>query len=176
MENYWQRSDCFRLQCRRPWFDSWVRKIHCKRDRLPTPVFLGFPCGSAGKKSVCNVGDLGSIPGLGRSPAGGHGNPLHYACLGTLMDRGAWRAAVHGVAESQRLLSDWAQHSVLMSGGHRKITAEEEMWGKRSSERCLWAGFEDGGRGHGPPGKGKEADTPLNLLEETQPLHLGLAP
>ena len=54
------------LQCRRPWFDSWVRKIHWRRDRLPTPVFLGFPCGSAGKESTHNAGDLGSIPGLGR--------------------------------------------------------------------------------------------------------------
>ena len=44
--------------------------------RLPIPAFLGFPCGSAGKESACNVGDLGSIPGLGRSPGGGHGNPL----------------------------------------------------------------------------------------------------
>ena len=48
---------------------------------LPTPVFLGFPGGSAGKESSCNVGDLGSIPGLGRFPGGGHGNPLQYSCL-----------------------------------------------------------------------------------------------
>ena len=46
-------------QCRRPQFDSWVGKILWRRDRLPTPVFLGFPCGSAGRESVCNVGDLG---------------------------------------------------------------------------------------------------------------------
>ena len=44
-------------------FDSWVRMIRRRRDRLPTPVFLGFPYGSAGKESACNVGDLGSIPG-----------------------------------------------------------------------------------------------------------------
>ena len=50
------------------WFDSWVGKIPWRRDRLPTPVFLGFPCGSTGKESTCNVGDLGSIPGLRRSP------------------------------------------------------------------------------------------------------------
>ena len=56
------------LQCRRTWFDSWVRKIHWRKDRLPTPVLLGFPCGSAGKESACNEGDLGSIPGLGRFP------------------------------------------------------------------------------------------------------------
>ena len=47
-----------------------------RRDRLPTPVFLGFPGGSDGKKSTCNAGVLGLIPGLGRSPGGGHGNPL----------------------------------------------------------------------------------------------------
>ena len=51
-------------------------------DRLPTPVFLGFPCGSAGKESTCNAGDLGSIPGLGRSPGEGKGYPLQYSGLG----------------------------------------------------------------------------------------------
>ena len=45
------------------WFDSWVRHIRWRRDRLPTSVFLDFPGGSAGKESACNVGDLGSIPG-----------------------------------------------------------------------------------------------------------------
>ena len=61
------------LQYRRLQFDSWVGKIPWRRDRLPTPVFLGFPDGSAGKESACNVGDLGSIPGLGRSPGEGNG-------------------------------------------------------------------------------------------------------
>ena len=51
-----------------PWFNSWVGKIPWRRDSLPTPVFLGFSCGSAGKESTCNAGDLGSIPGSGRSP------------------------------------------------------------------------------------------------------------
>ena len=55
------------------------RKIPWRRDRLPTPVFLGFPHGSAGKESACSAGDLGSIPGLGRSPERGHGNPLQYS-------------------------------------------------------------------------------------------------
>jgi len=54
-------------------FDSWVRKICWRRDRLPTPVFLGFPCGSAGKESTCNARDLGIIPRLGRSPGEGKG-------------------------------------------------------------------------------------------------------
>ena len=50
-------------------------------DRLPTPVFMGFPGGSDGKESTHNAGDLGLIPGLGRSPGGGHGNPFQYSCL-----------------------------------------------------------------------------------------------
>ena len=48
-------------------------------DRLPTPIFLGFPCGSAGEESACNAGDLGSIPGLGRSPGEVKGYPLQYS-------------------------------------------------------------------------------------------------
>ena len=69
------------LQCRRIRFDSWVRKIPWRRDRLPTAVFWGFPEGSDGKESTCNVGDLDSVPGLGRSPGGRHGNPFQYSCL-----------------------------------------------------------------------------------------------
>ena len=53
-------------------------------------IVMGFPCGSAGKESACNAGDLGSIPGLGRSPGEGHSNPLQYSCLENPMDRGAW--------------------------------------------------------------------------------------
>ena len=48
-----------------------------------------------------NIRDMGSIPGLGRSPGGGHGNPLQYSCLENPVDRGAWQATVHGVAKSQ---------------------------------------------------------------------------
>jgi len=54
---------------RKPWFDSWVRKIPWRRDRLPTPVFLGFPCGSAGKESASNTQDsLGFDPWVGKIP------------------------------------------------------------------------------------------------------------
>ena len=56
--------------------------------------------GSDGKESACNAGDLGSIPGLGRSPEGGHGNPLQYSCLENHMDRGVWWATVLGVTKS----------------------------------------------------------------------------
>ena len=82
------------LQCRRPHLDSWVGKIRWRRDRLPTPVFFGFPCGSAGKDSTCNAGDLGSIPGLGRSTGEGKGYPLQYSDLEN--------------SGSQRVGHDWA--------------------------------------------------------------------
>ena len=61
--------------------DSWVGKICWRRDRLPTPVLLDFLCGSAGKESACNAGDLGSIPGSERSPGEGKGYPLQYSGL-----------------------------------------------------------------------------------------------
>ena len=110
--------------------ETWVGKIPWRRERLPTPVFwpgefhglyspwgrnesdttfwiffferlLDHPYSSDGKKkSACNAGDPGSVPGWGRSPAGGNGNPLQHSCLENPMDRGAWRATVHGVAES----------------------------------------------------------------------------
>ena len=60
---------------------SWVGKIPWKRDRLPTPVFMGFSGGSDGKESACNAGNLGSIPGLGRSPGRRHDSPLQYSFL-----------------------------------------------------------------------------------------------
>ena len=61
---------------------------------------LGFPGGSEGKESACIAGDLGLIPGLGRSPGEGNSNPLQYYCLENPMDRGAWWATVHGVVKS----------------------------------------------------------------------------
>ena len=60
---------------------------------------LSFPAGSDSKESACNAGDPGSIPGLGRSPGEGNGNPCQYSCLGNPMDRGAWPATVHGVVK-----------------------------------------------------------------------------
>ena len=65
-----------------------------------------FPCSLLGKESACSAGDLGSIPGLGRSSGEGNGNPLQYPCLENFMDRGAWWATVHGVAKSQIRLRD----------------------------------------------------------------------
>ena len=66
-----------------------------------TIPFMDFPGGSDGKESSCNAGDLGLIPLLGRSPGEGKGYPLQYSGLENPMDRGAWQATVHGVAESQ---------------------------------------------------------------------------
>ena len=69
-------------------------------------ILLGFPCGSAGKESACNVGDLDLIPGLGRSPEEGKGYPLQYSGLENSMD-----CIVHGVVKSQTILSDFHLHT-----------------------------------------------------------------
>ena len=72
----------------------------CSRPSHPTGNLsrhiVGFPDGSDGKEAACSAGELGSIPGSGRSPRGGHGNPLQYSFLENPMDRGAWWATVHG--------------------------------------------------------------------------------
>ena len=131
-----QESVCQCRRCKRHWFDPWVGKMPWRRKWQPTPVFLPgeshgqrnlagyspwgckesnmteqlslcFPCGSAGKESACNAGNLGSISGLGRSPGEGKGYPLQYSGLENSMDRGTWQATVHGVTESdmtERLL------------------------------------------------------------------------
>ena len=72
------------------------QKDPLEKGSATTPVFLGFPCGSAGKESACNVGDLGSIPGLGRSPGEGKGYPLQYSGLENSMDY-----IVHGVTKKE---------------------------------------------------------------------------
>ena len=81
---------------------------------------MGFPCGSAGKEFACNVGDLGSIPGLGRSPGEGKGYPLQYSGLENFMD-----CVVHGVTKSQTRLSDFQFLSLLCvlwkDGGGERI-------------------------------------------------------
>ena len=81
----------------------------CSSRTLPystkSRVYLSSPCGSDSKASACNVGDLGSIPGSGRSPEEGNGNPLQYSCLENPMNGGACWAAVHGVAKSRTRLS-----------------------------------------------------------------------
>ena len=72
-----------------------------------------FPGGSEDKASACNAGDQGSIPGLGRSPGEGNGNPLQYSSLENPMDRGAWQATAHGVTKSWTRLSDFICTQVI---------------------------------------------------------------
>ena len=83
--------------------DSWVGKIHWRRDRLPTPGFLGFPYGSVGKESACNTGALGSIPGLGRSLE--KGKATHSSVLTWKIPRTV--CIVHEVTENGTPLSDF---------------------------------------------------------------------
>ena len=68
---------------------------------------VSFPGGSEGKESACSARDLGLIPESGRSPGEENGNPFQYSCLENPMNRGAWQATVHGVAQSQTQLSDF---------------------------------------------------------------------
>ena len=101
--------------------DSWVRKFPWRGDRLPTSVFLGFPGGSDGKESAWNAGDLVLIPGLGRFPGVGLDKPIQYSCLENSMDRGTWRATVHGL---QGVWQDWVtKHSTA------------HMWNLKSSTK-----------------------------------------
>ena len=76
---------------------------------------MGFPSGSDSKESVCNAGDLRSIPGLGRSLGKGNGYPLQHSCLENSMDRGAWQVTVQGVAKSQTQLSTHTFLSLILS-------------------------------------------------------------
>ena len=98
-------------------FLPWVGKIPWRREWLPTTVLLGFPTGSAVKNPLRRIaratGDMGSIPGLGRSPEEGHGNPLQYFGRENPMDRRAWRATVHKVAKS------WTQLKQLSTHAHK---------------------------------------------------------
>ena len=95
--------------------------------------FLGFPGGAVGKESVCNAGDPGSIPGLGRSPGEGNGNPLQYPCLENPMDRGAWWATVLGVA---RVGHDWTTKPTYLSPSIR-VMAEGHMAGAQYCQVLL---------------------------------------
>jgi len=84
-----------------------VRRPAWKEKKSPLGSEMEFPGGSDGKDSACNAGDPSLIPGLGRFPGEGNGNPLQYSCLENPMDRGTWWATVHGVAKSQTGLSDF---------------------------------------------------------------------
>ena len=89
------------------WFNSWVGKIPWRRDRLPTPVCLGFPVGLVGKESACNAGDLGLIPGLGRSPEDGMATHSSILAWKIPMDREGYSIWSHKE-------SDITKHSSAM--------------------------------------------------------------
>ena len=81
-----------------------------------------IPSGSADQESACNAGDTGDvglIPGLGKSPGRGHGNPLQYSCLENPMDRGAWLTIVHRVAKNQKQLSTMALALAMLAETRR---------------------------------------------------------
>ena len=82
-------------------------------------VRKGFPGSSDSKESACDGGDLGSIPGLGRFPREGNGSALQYSCLANPMERGAWRATVHGVSKSRTRLSNKHFHKGKETEGQR---------------------------------------------------------
>ena len=112
------------------WWIIWINKFHLQENNhsnvcflsyhpyvfplwIGLHLYLGSPGGSVGKEFACNVGDIGDaglIPGLGRFPGGGHGYPLQYSCMENPMDRGAWRAIVHGVSKSQTRLKWLSTH------------------------------------------------------------------
>ena len=105
-------------------YDFWTRKISLFRigsSRATAGVFIagklpgGFPRCFSSKESTCQAGDAGSIPGSGRFPGGGNGNPLQYSYLGNPVDRGAWWARVHGVIKELDMtehLTDTHTHTV----------------------------------------------------------------
>ena len=85
-----------------------------KKVKSSVMIKWAFPRGTSGKETACQrrrCKRCGPIPGLGRPPGGGHGNPLQYSCLENLKDRGAWRATVHGVTESQTRLKRLCMHT-----------------------------------------------------------------
>ena len=93
-------------------------------------AFLGFPGGVSGKESTCQARDLGFIPGLRRSPGGGHGNILQYSCLENSMNRGAWWTAVHRVAELDMTEMTWhspVQHNCPLPRGSSVLPATPNL-------------------------------------------------
>ena len=99
---------------------------------------MGFPCSSVGKESACSAGDLGLIPGLGRAPGEGNGNPLQYPCLENLiylMDRGAWWAAVHGVTKSRAQLTN----TYLLTQWYLRLAAHDHEAGNCGPPKVFWA-------------------------------------
>ena len=114
--------------------DSWVGKSLWRRDRLPTPVFLGFPCGSAGKESACNAGDLGLRSLVWENPLQ-KGNAMHSSILAW---RIPWTVYSTGVAKSRTGLSDFQFHFHFGRGGNQETTTKL-CQGQESLSGCYTA-------------------------------------
>ena len=95
-------------------------KIHWRRNRLSTPLFLGFPGGSDGKESACNAGDLGSVPELGRCPGGRYGNPFQYSWASQLAQMvknppAVWETWVQSLGWEDHVEETMATHSNILT-------------------------------------------------------------
>ena len=99
---------------------------HCSKDPAQPKIIFKKKKRTSGE-STCSVGDLGVTPGLGRSPEGGHDNPLQYFCLENPMDRETWWATVHGVAKTGTRLSNLTQHSTAW---HHILVSDRTLFGK----------------------------------------------
>ena len=98
-------------------------------------IVLCFPGGSDGKESACNTGDMGSIPGSGRSSGGGNGNPLKYSFLENSMDRGAW--SVQSVQGLQRVGRDWVTNLLSCAQSLSCVWLFVTPWTPQSGLPCL---------------------------------------
>ena len=103
---------------------------------VPLNWLWGFPGGSVGKESACNAGDPGLIPGWGRTPGEGKGNPLQYSCLENSTDRGASRATVHGVAKESSK-TQWLNHH-HQSDPEINVEAKPMVPGRSLKHRKEW--------------------------------------
>ena len=127
---YWQQvrrtPDCFPKQCHLPELQNW--------GSFKLRVHASSQVALAVKNPLASAGDPGLILGLGRFPEGGRSNPLQCSCLENPMDRGAWRATVHGVGKSQTLLSDSA-HMGVCAHTHTHTHAHERLLRRALGER-----------------------------------------
>ena len=111
-----------------PW--TWGGEVSGWFKYITFDCALRLPCGSEGKASACNAGDLALIPGLGRSPGEGNGSPLQYSCLGNPMDREVWQATVHWVT--------------------KKSDTTQQLNNKNNHPRRQWSCLQHSGRSQGP--------------------------
>ena len=133
--------------------NNWSRPKHLISNIYKKIIGNIYPGSSEGKASACNAGDPGSIPGSGRFPGGGHGNPLQYSCLKNPMDRGTWWATVHGVSKSWAWLSNFTSlhftnirknifkelnfSDLFNWSSYRKVTATNEWNYKVDTKKCF---------------------------------------